>query len=1062
MRKLFLRLCLPFVGLTIVSAAIAQADVNTEFSNRMNYVFGLLDKSKVPTGLLLDYAMEFADLKSYNGVLTDSNKTNAGLLKDIYSTLLMSGIHTNAGTFYHPDYADSLWWVQRQPGIITLSGLYYNYSRFRDDAVSAGLITVNNERFIDRYIDEDWLNPYQEETVFAVSPPLHVYSGRNLQVKLPSELWFTNNAAAVSSVAVDFNDGAGYRTIQQNQLINISYADTGIKVWTFRLSLTSGTQLYSHTEMRIEPEPNGYSGGGNRFLRPGGPIFLTADEAWNGQTAQGWITVDYANPPDATGRHRLVRPLIVAEGFDPGHLLTPEQQFGFTNFKFFLQQLADPNASPQLLNLLQSTNQQYDIIYVDWAKGTDFLQRNALLLERVIRWVNEEKVLDGTNEPNVVLGQSMGGVIARWALRDMENKSLNHQTRLFISWDGPQLGANIPTTFQHLARHGNSVYLTSNGPAIVFGYNNIIRPFTNATIFLVNGIRSLFNGTPWNEIGSLPSNSQILAGLNLMDVPAARQMLISRINLNGVINNNLHDDWQTELRNLGYPQQSRNIAVSNGSECAIAQGFQPFSTLLYFNGKANTRIITDFLGMAGLPIAGFILLKPQFLLGILPGRNEFFFDFYCKAQPSSGSGQIYKGKIDYRKKILWLVNVNTTLTDRNRYADASVLPIDGSPGGLYDSEVNLTSQSFSNWAIKYNIIANSIPHFNFVPTPSALDIGGGNFPLGIENYNARYVGGNPPAAPLNSQFVNFTTAFNQIIMSNGQINNNENHIQISPRNGNFAAEELNGNINFRTNCEVFCGNGVITGNTTICVSQVLTAPFGNGITYNWSVSNPLLFTLSPSGNTVLVTRNGTAVGQATLTVNISGVCGNTTLSTTITAGTLTPGPITWTWNAPPNRVLLDVDDVPGATSYQWYLDGVLKATTASSYYHLPMSGNVSCGNFYYFGVKAVSSCGASAESYIGAEMPSCGFAFEISPNPSSDNIRIKHSDNPAVKLGISKLWGIEEVEVYDKMGNIRYKQTFAKGTTIAYVSVSKFATDVYTLRIFDGQIWHSCKIAIRH
>lgn len=69
-------------------SSFAQDEINTEFINRMNYVFGSLEKNRVPTGLLLDYAMEFADLKSYNGVLTDSNKTNAGLLRDIYATLL--------------------------------------------------------------------------------------------------------------------------------------------------------------------------------------------------------------------------------------------------------------------------------------------------------------------------------------------------------------------------------------------------------------------------------------------------------------------------------------------------------------------------------------------------------------------------------------------------------------------------------------------------------------------------------------------------------------------------------------------------------------------------------------------------------------------------------------------------------------------------------------------------------------------------------------------------------------------------------------------------------------
>lgn len=255
----------------------AQDEINTEFINRMNYVFSPVEKNRVPNGLLLDYAMEFADVKSYNGVLTDSNKVNAGLLRDIYTTIAMSAIHSNAGGLYSPDYVDSIWQLQRQPDIITLSGLYYNYSRLRDDAVNAGLIMVSNDQLYDRYVNGVWQNPYQAETVFAMSPPLHAYSGKNFQVVLPSNLWLTNNAH-------------------------------------------------------------------------------------NGEAGQSWITVDYANAD-----LRLRRPLIVVEGFDPGHLLTPEVQFGFSDFNSFLLQL---DGSASLQNLLQGTTQQYDIIYVDWFRGT--------------------------------------------------------------------------------------------------------------------------------------------------------------------------------------------------------------------------------------------------------------------------------------------------------------------------------------------------------------------------------------------------------------------------------------------------------------------------------------------------------------------------------------------------------------------------------------------------------------------------------------------------------------------------------------------------------------------
>ncbi|MCK9404783.1 MAG: hypothetical protein M0Q26_15425 [Chitinophagaceae bacterium] len=55
-------------------SALAQDEINTEFINRINYVFSPVEKNRVPNGLLLDYAMEFADVKDYNCTHADSNK----------------------------------------------------------------------------------------------------------------------------------------------------------------------------------------------------------------------------------------------------------------------------------------------------------------------------------------------------------------------------------------------------------------------------------------------------------------------------------------------------------------------------------------------------------------------------------------------------------------------------------------------------------------------------------------------------------------------------------------------------------------------------------------------------------------------------------------------------------------------------------------------------------------------------------------------------------------------------------------------------------------------------
>lgn len=138
----------------------AQDEIDTTFNNRMNYVFGVLEKNRVPNGMLRDYAMEFTNLNAFNGGgLVDSNYADYTTLSDMYNTLISSRIHTSASGLVSPAVWDSLWFTQRQNGIITLSGVFFNYSRFSDDAVSAGKLTISNDRFVDKYVSGVWQNP---------------------------------------------------------------------------------------------------------------------------------------------------------------------------------------------------------------------------------------------------------------------------------------------------------------------------------------------------------------------------------------------------------------------------------------------------------------------------------------------------------------------------------------------------------------------------------------------------------------------------------------------------------------------------------------------------------------------------------------------------------------------------------------------------------------------------------------------------------------------------------------------------------------------------------------
>jgi hypothetical protein len=62
----------------------------------------------------------------------------------------------------------------------------------------------------------------------------------------------TNTAGEVSNISIDFGDGQGYRTLTIGQPLTLNYADTGSKVWKYRLQLAGGQYLYSHSQVKIK------------------------------------------------------------------------------------------------------------------------------------------------------------------------------------------------------------------------------------------------------------------------------------------------------------------------------------------------------------------------------------------------------------------------------------------------------------------------------------------------------------------------------------------------------------------------------------------------------------------------------------------------------------------------------------------------------------------------------------------------------------------------------------------------------------------------------------------
>ncbi len=702
----------------------------------------------------------------------------------------------------------------------------------------------------------------------------------------------------------------------------------------------------------------------------------------------------------------------------------------------------------------------YDIIYVNWDKGKDHLQRNALLLEDIILWVNSVK---NGNAPNVVLGQSMGGVLARYALADMEQRNLLHDTDLYISHDAPHQGANIPLGILYFARH----------------------------------MVDQFVSTPLGDMNINPEDGapvSIEDIKDLIDAPGTQQLLANNVASNFAVNNSLHDAWQADLEGKGYPQLTRNIAISNGSHCANPQDFNPSDTLFALNGNGKTSLLTDFLLEVLGPITGlgYISLavlfdEPALLVGILPGNTKFNMDFNVKALPNVGNNnQIYKGKITFTKKLLWFINITVNITDRSYNNPTGILSYDYYPGGQYNVPFDFENSSASNALGNYGITSYLVPAFDFIPVPSALDVGRGIANLNNSDYFKTYTSANPPIGSKAIPFVNFTTSH--------QPNNslNEQHISFNTRNGDWLATELNSIVNDEEifDCSAFCSNSEIIGSDFLCTTGVYSVT-NQATTVNWSVSDPNnLVSFTTNGNEITLTQNNNLNGTITLTVNFENdACGSTSVTKDIWVGK--PTVTTSGLNGGYDNVSINTSSqfgvawAEGNTHYYWSVTPnttcsagsgpTINYTNQNTYNSTSRYANINwgvCPGTYSVVCYAKNNCGMT---YIGQKWvtvydpnnndPCPPIGLKVFPNPvKNGSITVQKpapgdpcNDDP---LDPNKQMNIiNDVKIYDMYGVLVYTNSF--NTNKFNINGLKLKRGHYILNVqsSDGQILRKLIIA---
>jgi len=447
------------------------------------------------------------------------------------------------------------------------------------------------------------------------------------------------------------------------------------------------------------------------------------------------------------------------------------------------------------------------------------------------------------NEKITIIGPSMGGLIARYALAYMEKNVAitgSHNCKLYISQDAPHLGANIPIGIQALIRNLSDGYGIAT--AEDFLHNKLDQPATKE--LLLSHIRG-------NNFGA----------------DALRYTFIQNQNNNG------------PQGNLGWPKDPglQKIAIVNGSltgKTSIADvtgngiervtaGGKIFEMDVTSSGL-GTVILGLGIGFAGGPLLG--ILSAAVVKSI---RSSWEINY----TPGNGTtGQIFKNRFYFRTLFggdIDYSNVTHSIASFNQG-----ISLDAAPGGLYNAPEQVFDAADKGLTGIYNFMTNMNigthkKYASFIPTKSALgfhwntDKLATNLGEDLSNRNLVCTGEIP---------------FNDYFQLSTSLDENTEHIKLNQLSALFISQKMGLSpppiINYTVNIEG--PKGVQTGSNT-----KFTALYQGNFQFftKWSIEEKsgisASITYPDSPTCEILTGNGTGsengyfVLKATTTVKLS-------------------------------------------------------------------------------------------------------------------------------------------------------------------------------------------------
>jgi hypothetical protein len=619
-------------------------EISLTYEQANDSIFSALDTSKIVYKLLKERSLTYIDWAQFDGSSSNIFFPMDTIIELYYEITQSQFSPKRMKTL---NQIDSIANLYKSDNLVPLMLLDYKYQQIKEQAYLDGWIIRDGFQIIDNSpINE---TPYEIKELIALTSLSETDPNLSSQLILPSSLILSNTDLSTATIQIDFNLGNGFQQVFPDIAFECpnNYQD---HLNASVLIIKSSDTIICNFRLTRESEQIIYS------TQPVDSVKLTVDgiDHYYGV----WL---------GCGNDVIRKPIMVVEGYD-----IDNHRFLSSNTTLNCDPKEDRNDNDlyELMNVNGMADNLrkdgFDLIILNYGDGTLSLEDKAKVVVALINEINLKLIQEGSYHEIIILGPSEGAVVSRFALAQMEENSINHRVKLFVSFDGPHQGANTPLSMQcyfqflelSFPRPGEPI------PHLIISY--YLREY------LIKPVMDIISAKP------------------------TRQLLTNNItDPTHIEHNNFYSSLNSLNFNYGYPRSSRNVAMTEGSLTGQSQGFEPGAFLFQY-----------------------ILGSPWWLDPILKLYVEG--NGFALPNDDNYSHPLFHGYTEKRVGIFNFLYFQLSIGTINK-------PFDNAPGGnqmfTYGIKKELSSNPLLDYFTSATIHTDSnYPSENFIPLISSLDI----------------------------------------------------------------------------------------------------------------------------------------------------------------------------------------------------------------------------------------------------------------------------------------------------------------------------------------------------